>query len=204
MLSLSNNVQPRQSKGNHLKVFQTLKALNPDQKRVVYAYLSALAIGLLCGILSFGLGATLLLFLSPWCKIFFALPNTSNAIETHDDKILTIDDYKGYFKLWNILTLCLIFALFILIATCFDYDFFGFTAFLLILGYYTALSVYMIQHKLPLLSPERSPSNETHYPPPLNFRCMQNDAFNRTLTDPKYSNIPGNIFNDAYRPKSHF
>lgn len=171
---------------------------------MVYAYLCALAIGLLSGILSFGFGATLVLFLSPVIKVHFARPNTADVIETHDGRILTINDYLGYFKLSNILTPCLIFALFVLFAVFLDYDFFGFLAFLLILGYYAALSAYMIQHKLPLLSAKRGSFRETDYPPSLNFRCMKDDVFNRTLTDPKYSNIGGNIFNDAYRPKSHF
>lgn len=192
------------TKGSHLQVVQYLKAFNPDQKRVIYAYGCAFAIGLFCGILSFGLGATLVLFLSPVIKVHFARPNTANVIETHEGRILTIEDYRGYFKLWNILTPCLIFALFVLIAVCFDYDIFGFLAFLLILGYYAALSAYMIQHKLPLLSAKRGSSRATDYPPPLKFSCMKDDVFNRTLTDPKYSNIGGNIFNDAYRHKSHY
>ncbi len=192
------------TKGSHLKILNKyLKAFNPDQKRVIYAYLCALTIGLFCGILSFGLGATLVLFLSPVIKVHFARPNTADVIETHDGKILTIDNYAGYFKLWNILTPCLIFGLFVLIAVCFDYDIFGFLAFLLILGYYAALSAYMIQHKLPLLSAKRGYSRETDSPPPPNFRCMKDDEISRISYDAKYSNMPGNIFNDAYRPKSH-
>jgi hypothetical protein len=107
------------TKGSHLKILNKyLKAFNPDQKRVIYAYGCALAIGLFCGILSFGLGATLVLFLSPIIKVHFARPNAANVIETHDGRILTINDYAGYFKLSNILTPCLIFALFALIAVC--------------------------------------------------------------------------------------
>ncbi len=187
-----------------MKIFQTLETLNPDQKRVIYAYLSALAIGSLASIFSFGFGATLLLFLSPVIKVHFARPNTCDAIEMYDGKILTIDDYAGYFKLWKILTPCLVFALFMLIAVFLDYDFFGFLAFLLILGYYTTLSAYMIQHKLPLLSAERSSSNKTDSLPSLNFRCMQDDEISRISYDAKYSNFPGNILNDAYRHKSHY
>lgn len=180
-----------------------LKAYNPDQKRVIYAYLCSLTIGLFCGILSFGLGATLTLFLSPIIKVHFARPNAAGAIETHDGKILTID-YRGYFKLWNILTPCLSVVIFVLFAVFLDYDFFGFLAFLLILGYYAALSAYLIQHKLPLISAKRGSSSEIDAPPSPNFRCMKDDVFNRTLTDPKYSSIGGNIFNDAYRHKSHY
>jgi len=169
---------------------------------VVYAYLCTLSIGLFCGILSFGLGATLVLFLSPVIKVHFARPNTADVIETHDGKILTINDYLGYFKLSNILTPCLIFALFVLIAVCLDYDFFGFTAFLLILGYYAALSAYMIQHKLPLLSAKRSArSGSSDFEiTPLKSKLWEQDDWNRNrLNNPHinssaYSHMPGNIF----------
>lgn len=183
-----------------LKVFQYLKALNPNQKRVVYAYLCALAIGLLASILSFGLGATLVLFLSPVIKVHFALPNSCDAIETHDGRILAIEDYTGYFKLWNILTPCLIFALFILIAIFLDYDFFGFLTFLLILAYYAVLSAYMIQHKLPLLSAERDTGLSDFEVAPLKSTLWEQEDWNRNrLNNPHinssaYSHIPGNLF----------
>ena len=188
-------------KGSHLKIFKYLKAFNPDQKRVIYAYLCALAIGLFCGILSFGLGATLILFLSPVIKVHFARPNTADVIETHDGRILTINDYLGYFKLSNVLTPCLIFALFVLIAVCFDYDIFGFLAFLLILGYYAALSAYMIQHKLPLLSAKRGARSSSDFEvAPLKSRLWEQDDWNRNklnnphINSPGYSHMPGNTF----------
>lgn len=194
-----------------MKILQYLKTLDPDQKRVIYAYLCALTIGSLASILSFGFGATLLFFLSPLIKALFALPNTGEVIEPahyqfKNGRILPISDYLGYFKRLFILTPSLILALFLLMAFCLDYDFFGFTAFLLILSYHTVLSAYLIQHKLPLLSAEFNPSRNSAFDdlPTLDFKFMRDDLFNRTLTDPKYSNVPGNISNDAYRPKSHF
>lgn len=211
VLSLSNNVQSRQSKGNHLKVFQTLKSLDPDQKRVIYAYLCTLAIGSLASILSFGFGATLVFFLSPWCKIFFASLNTSEEMKpSHyqfaNGRILPISDYLGYFKRLYILTPTLILALFLLMAFCLDYDFFGFTAFLLVLSYHTVLSAYLVQHKLPLLSAKFNQHQTSAFDnlPELNFRFMEDDEPSRFSCNPKYSNLPGNIFNDDYRPKSHF
>ncbi|HXH54755.1 MAG TPA: hypothetical protein VNK03_03310 [Gammaproteobacteria bacterium] len=186
-----------------MKVFQYLKALDPDQKRVVYAYLCALAIGSLASILSFGFGATLALFLSPVIKVHFARLNTADVIETHDGKILTINDYAGYFKLSNILTPCLIFALFVLIAVFLDYDFFGVLAFLLILSYYAVLSAYMIQHKLPLLSAKRGARSSDFQIAPLKSKLWEQDDWNRNIlnnpahshiNNPAYSHIPGNIF----------
>lgn len=195
---------------NLLKYFQTLKALNSDQKRVIYAYLCTLAIGSLASILSFGFGATLMLFLSPVIKAFFALPNTSEEIEPEhyqfaDGRILPMSIYLGYFKRLYILFPSLILSLFLLMVFCLDYDFFGLTAFLFILSYHTVLSVYLVQHQLPLLSAKFNQHHANAFDdlPSLNFRSMRDDLYNRTLNDPKYSNIPGNIFNDAYRPKSH-
>ncbi len=199
------------NKGSHLKVFQYLKALDADQKRVIYAYLCTLAIGSLASILSFGFGATLLFFLSPVIKAFFALPNTGEVIEpAHyqfaNGRILPISDYLGYFKRLLILTPSLILALFLLMAFCLDYDFFGFTAFLLILSHHTVLSVYLVQHKLPLLSADFNQRRNSAFDDlsTLNFKFMRDDEPSRFCCDPKYSNIPGNIFNDAYKPKSHF
>jgi len=210
VLSLSNNVQPRQSKGNHLKVFQTLKALDPDQKRVIYAYLCTLVIGSLASILSFGFGATLLFFLSPVIKALFACLNTGEVIEpAHyqfaNGRILPISDYLGYFKRLLILTPSLILTLFLLMAFCLDYDFFGLTAFLLVLSYHTILSAYLVQHKLPLLSSEFNQRRSSAFDdlPALDFKFMRDDDPSSFSCNPKYSNIPGNIFNDAYRPKSH-
>lgn len=96
-------------------------------------------------------------------------------------------------------------ALFLLMAFCLDDDFFGLTAFLLVLSYHTILSAYLVQHKLPLLSSEFNQRRNNAFDdlPALNFRTMKDDVFNRTSYDPKYSSLPGNVFNDAYRPKSH-
>ncbi len=177
---------------------------------MIYAYLSAVAIGSLASILNFGFGATLLFFLSPVIKAVFALPNTGKVIEpAHyqfaNGRILRISDYLGYCNWLCILTPALMLALFLLMAFCLDDDFFGLTAFLLVLSYHTILSAYLVQHKLPLLSSEFNQRRNNAFDdlPALNFRTMKDDVFNRTSYDPKYSSLPGNVFNDAYRPKSH-
>lgn len=178
---------------------------------MIYAYLSLLTIGSLASILSFGFGATLLFFLSPVIKALFALPNTGKVIEPAyyqfaNSRILPISDYRGYFKRLLILTPSLILALLLLMAFCLDYDFFGLTAFLLVLSYHTVLSTYLVQHKLPLLSADFNQSQSTTLDnvPVLNFRFMKDDDPSRFSYDAKYSNLPGNVLNDAYRPKSHF
>ena len=185
------------------------KALNPDQKRVLYAYGCTLGIAITSVILTqnFGCGATLLLFLSPFIRALFAMPNTSQNTEPglyqfEDGRTLPVAAYGGYFKRLFILTPLLIVGLLILAILYFDHPLFGLMALLLILGYNSALTIHLILKKLPLLSWEED-NQEMDHPPTLDIKLMKEDVYNRTLTDPKYSNVPGNIFNDAYRPKSH-
>lgn len=187
-----------------LKCFQTLQTLNSDQKRVVYAYLCTLAIGSLASILSFGFGATLMLFLSPFIKTLFALPNISEEIEPEhyqfaDGRVLPASIYLGYFKRLYILFPSLILSLFLLMVFCLDYDFFGLTAFLLIFSYHTVLSAYLVQHKLPLLSTKHSSRSSEFEIAPLKSKLWEHGDRNKNVLNnplincPSYSHIPGNI-----------
>jgi len=166
-------------------------------------------IGSLASILSFGFGATLLFFLSPVIKALFACLNTGEVIEpAHyqfaNGRILPISDYLGYFKRLLILTPSLILTLFLLMAFCLDYDFFGLTAFLLVLSYHTVLSAYLVQHKLPLLSAEQRTGSPSEFEiASLKNNLWERDDWNRNIlnnpaysdvTNPAYSYMPGNIF----------
>lgn len=193
----------------NLRLFNSF---NSDQKRVIYAYLCALGISTISVILTqnFSCGATLLLFLSPFTRALFALPNTSQNIEPahyqfEDGRVLPVVAYRGYLKRVLILTPLLIMGLLTLAILWFDHSLFGFMAFLLILSYNTALSAYLVSKKLPLLSWEidQDPHSAMDHPPTPDIKLMKEDVFNRTSYDPKYSNVPGNIFNPAYRPKNH-